>query len=320
MNEITSTRSNPFVDPSVHVWHAEVPIYLFLGGLVAGLMVLAGLWRLRAPRESSRALALLPWMVPVLLTVGMLFLWLDLENRWNAYRFYLTMQPTSPMSWGSWILLAVYPVSVLVAWVSLPEATRTAIVERAPLGGALLSRLETWALARERTLAWMSIVLGAALGVYTGVLLGTMAARPLWNSAILGPLFLASGLSSAAAFLLLHRITDAERTTIGRLDMGLILVEGLLLVLWLVALRSGGASSRAAAGLLLGGPFTAVFWTLVVVMGLATPVLAEWIEARHGLRPGRVPAVLVLLGGFALRWIVVYAGQESAILAQTALR
>ena len=40
MNEITSTRSNPFVDPSVHVWHAEVPIYLFLGGgvLSGGLL------------------------------------------------------------------------------------------------------------------------------------------------------------------------------------------------------------------------------------------------------------------------------------------
>lgn len=320
MNEITTTRANPLVDPAVHVWHAEVPIYLFLGGLVAGLMVLAGLWRLGPERMSSRALSRLPWMAPLLLTVGMLFLWLDLENRWNAYRFYFTMQPTSPMSWGSWILVAVYPVSILMAWIALPSESRAAIVEGAPVGASLLKRLDAWAIARARRVARLSVGFGAALGIYTGVLLGTMSARPLWNSAVLGPLFLVSGLSSAAALMLLYRVSDTERQAIGRLDMGLILAEVLLIALWLVALSSGGASSRAAAALLLGGPYTAAFWTLVVTMGLVTPVAAEWIEARHGLHPGRIPAVLVLMGGFALRWIVVYAGQESAIVMQTALR
>lgn len=320
MHEITTTRANPLVDPAVHVWHAEVPIYLFLGGLVAGLMVLTGLFHLRTGRRPSRALALVPWMAPLLLTVGMLFLWLDLENRWNAWRFYLTWQPTSPMSWGSWILAAVYPVAIAMAWVSTPPELRTALGTRAPFAGPRLTSLGAWTVARTTPLAWASVVLGAALGVYTGVLLGTMAARPLWNSAILGPLFLASGVSSAAAFLLLYRLDDEERVAIGRVDMGVIVVESLLIGLWLVALGTGNASSRAAAGLLLGGPYTAAFWTLVVAMGLATPLAAEWIEARHGVRPGRVPAVLVLMGGFVLRWIVVYAGQESSILAQATLR
>jgi protein NrfD len=44
-------------------------------------------------------------------------------------------------------------------------------------------------------------VLGVALGIYTGILLNTMVARPLWNSAILGPLFLVSGLSAGAAVM-----------------------------------------------------------------------------------------------------------------------
>ena len=37
--------------------------------------------------------------------------------------------------------------------------------------------------------------------IYTGILLNTMVARPLWNSAILGPLFLVSGLSAGAAVM-----------------------------------------------------------------------------------------------------------------------
>lgn len=320
MTEITTTRANPLVDPAVHVWHAEIPIYLFLGGLVAGLMVLAGAWQLRAPRAHSRALALLPWAAPVLLTLGMLFLWLDLENRWNVHRFYLAMRPTSPMSWGSWILLAVYPVAILTAWLATPAGVRRKVLARLPAGAAHVRWLGMKAARRARAIAWASVVLGASLGIYTGVLLGTMSARPLWNSAILGPLFLVSGLSSAAAFILLYRVSDAERGMIGRLDMGLILVELLLIALWLVQLGTGGAASRAASALLLGGPWTTAFWTFVVVMGLLTPLAAEWIESRHRVLPGRVPALLVLLGGFALRWIIVYAGQESSLVATAALR
>ena len=48
---------------------------------------------------------------------------------------------------------------------------------------------------------WANIALGVVLGIYTGILLNTMVARPLWNSAILGPLFLFSGLSAGAAMV-----------------------------------------------------------------------------------------------------------------------
>ena len=45
------------------------------------------------------------------------------------------------------------------------------------------------------------MALGVVLGIYTGILLSAFGARPLWNSAVLGLLFLISGLSSAAAFV-----------------------------------------------------------------------------------------------------------------------
>ena len=41
MSEYTTTRTNAFIDPHVHVWHYEIPVYLFLGGIVAGIMVLS---------------------------------------------------------------------------------------------------------------------------------------------------------------------------------------------------------------------------------------------------------------------------------------
>jgi formate-dependent nitrite reductase membrane component NrfD len=345
MQEITTTRSNPLIDPSLHVWHGEVAAYLFLGGLVAGVMVLLGFSLLRKardadgaaapPRTRSLHLSLLPWSIPALLSVGMLFLWLDLENPFNAWRFYAVFIPTSPMSWGAWILLAIYPASLALAWTTTPQAVRESA--QAWLGrrarrlidgragtraAALLGRGGAWVDANPARVGLANVIAGAALGLYTGLLLGTMAARPLWNSAILGPLFLASGLSTGAAYMLLFRLDDSERVAFSRLDMGFIAAELALIAVWLVGLLSSGGAHRAAGLALLGGPWTTAFWALVVGMGLLVPLAAEWMEHRGGHVPGRVAAVLVLAGGFALRWILVYAGQhvawgESAVASLT---
>lgn len=321
MQEITSTRTNALIDPGLHIWHGEVAGYLFLGGLVAGVMVLAGLSLVARPGDTTQPrsthLALLPWTVPILLSVGMFFLWLDLENPWNAFRFYFVLRPASPMSWGAWILLAIYPASLALAWSTTPTGERERatrwLASRLPIArlAMWLAPLGAWLDGRRAAVGWMNVLAGAGLGVYTGLLLGTMASRPLWNSAILGPLFLASGLSTGAAYMLLFRLTQDERRGLSRIDMGLILVELALIGVWLIGLLTAGAAQRQAAGAVLGGPWTTAFWSLVVGMGLVVPLAAEWMEERAGHAPGRLAAVLVLVGGFTLRWILVYAGQSS---------
>jgi formate-dependent nitrite reductase membrane component NrfD len=65
----------------------------------------------------------------------------------------------------------------------------------------------------------------------------------------------------------------------------------------------------AAAELLLGGRFTAPFWTLVVIGGLLVPALLETLESKLHYRVTAMAPLLVLAGGFALRWIFVAAGQ-----------
>jgi len=244
MNEVTTTRANPLVDPALHVWHAEIPLYLFLGGVVAGLLVLLGLdaWR-RPQAERSQGYALLPWLAPVLLSLGMLFLWLDLENRWNVLRFYLVFRPASPMSWGAWILLLIYPASLLFALARLAPELAASLGSRSRLL-AWVPRLAAWARARLQPIALVTAASGVGLGVYTGVLLGALGARPLWNSAVLGPLFLVSGLSTGAAFMLLYRLADVERRTLGRIDMLLIVAELALIALWLIGLSTGSAAGR----------------------------------------------------------------------------
>ncbi len=308
MIELTNNRANPLIDPELHLWHGEVAYYLFLGGLVAGVMALTGLlFLLRPEEERSRHLALAPWLSPLLISLGMVFLWLDLANRFNALKFYFVLQPASPMSWGAWILVLIYPVSMLFAWSQMPEDIRVPWRKRLKL----LRPIMDWAENMGKTLAAWSLVTGALLGIYTGILLGAMAARPLWNSALLGPLFLTSGLSTGAALLLLFSLKDRERSFLGRTDMGLILVEMLFLALWMIGLASGGSAGREALSLIWGGPYTAAFWSLVVAMGLVIPLAGELIELRHRALPGRAAAILVLSGGLALRWILVFAGQHS---------
>ena len=320
MNEFTNTRHNHLIDPTMHVWGWEIPLYLFLGGVVAGLMILTGIRVLRkGGKEPSTALALMPWVAPIAISVGMFFLWLDLEHPFNAWRFYLTFKLTSPMSWGAWILVGVYPVSVLLAWITTPQRFKDSWQVRLSRIGPFRV-VEKWSEANTVLLARLNILMGASLGIYTGVLLGTMASRPLWNSALLGPLFLVSGLSTGAAFMLLFGLSDEERKALGRADMALIAVELALLGLWMMGLATGGSSAQGALAVLFGGPYTAAFWTLVVALGLLAPLAGEWLEFKHGTVPGRGTAILVLLGGFALRWILVFAGQATGWVTEVAMR
>ncbi|MGL6112001.1 MAG: hypothetical protein ACRC2B_18065, partial [Rubrivivax sp.] len=53
MLEVTSTRHNPLIDPHLSVWSWEIPLYLFVGGIVAGMMVLGGLAMLRLARGDD---------------------------------------------------------------------------------------------------------------------------------------------------------------------------------------------------------------------------------------------------------------------------
>jgi len=306
MNELDVLKATPHI-AAHHWWEWQIPVYLFLGGIAAGLMVLTSLRVLREPDGArSATFRLLTWLAPLVLSLGMVALWLDLERRWHVPRFYMALQPKAPMSWGAWILLAVYPLVLLFALGELPERLRGRL-------GARLRHLAEWAdrPATKRRLAWGNVLVGAALGLYTGILLSTMSARPLWSSSVLGPLFLVSGLSTAAALMLLFRIEGGERHVLSRLDLGLILLEMALLAILFLGLMTGGETQQRAGRLLLGGPYTAAFFSIVVSAGLLVPLIAEVWEIRgNGGSRWFVPA-LILIGGFALRWILVSAGQTS---------
>ncbi len=347
MLETVTTRHNPLVDPQLSVWSWEIPVYLFLGGVVAGLMVLAGSAMLRTLRgdDTRRFFSVqTPLLAFVLINVGMLALWLDLAHKLYVWRVFTTFELSSPMSWGSWVLIVVYAVLLVSALYRLPESWPW-LAARVPAVGRWADALAANARAL-RALAWGNVVLGVALGLYTGVLLNTMVARPLWNSGILAPLFLFSGLSAGAAVLhLAGRFLPgrpAPRTMLGgalaalwqplgtelpdkssgdellRADVACLAIELVLIALLLVNLMTSTPSHAAAASMLAGGPYAAVFWGVVVVLGIAIPLAMQALMIGHRIAHSIVPAVLVLVGGFTLRWVMVQAGQASAIVQAAA--
>ena len=342
MFEVTTTRHNPLIDPHLAVWTWELPLYLFLGGVVAGMMVLGGMAMLRLARgEDGKTFFSMqtPLLGFMLLNIGMLALFLDLAHRWYVWRVYITFQLTSPMSWGSWLLIIVYGVLMASALIRLPDTwpwlARTVPVLH-KLSDAIVTR-PSWL----RAMAWANIGLGIGLGVYTGILLNTMVARPLWNSAILGPLFLFSGLSAGAATMHLASVLlpagptrqgmvggafasmlqplgpqrPGPQTADGliRADQLFLAIELVLIALLVLNLHTSSASHAAAASLIMTGPYALPFWG-VVVLGLVLPIGWQALALSHKVAHTVVPALLVLVGGYTLRWVMVYAGQLSEVI------
>lgn len=291
------------------LWGWPVALYLFLGGLAAGLLTFAGWAHLSGRRrELLAAVRTATLLAPPTIAAGLLILWLDLGSKWTPFWLYVTFRVRSPMSWGAWILLVVLLTSVLAAIPALH--TRRARASGRP---GRLARLAVWVGPRLRALAWANLGLGLALGLYTGVLLGTMVARPALNSPILPLLFLASGLAGAAALLLVlapagpsgRLLVRAEAATEG-LELG-------LLGLYLIGLATSTAAGQAAAGMLTRGAFAWPFWTLVVVLGLLVPLGVAVAHLRGHRAPRRAAILsgsLVLAGGLAMRLVLVYAGQR----------
>lgn len=344
MIETTVHRHNPMIDPAFHAWGWEIPVYLFLGGLVAGLMILSGYHTLRALWDRDRVqghYVTAPILSLALLSAGMLALFLDLEHKLHVWRLYLTFQVTSPMSWGSWILILVYPALIASVLLSLPR-TFPKLASRLPVCSRCAGALEDHPRAVQ-AIGFANMLLGVMLGIYTGILLSALSARPLWNSALLGPLFLFSGLSTGAATM--HLLAHARQPVNGgesfsdavlsalvnwlrppaagpvgtkkleHADNSFLTVELLLLGLFIVGMLSSTAAHQNAVALLLTGRYAAVFWVMVVGCGILLPLTIQFLQAQHRIRGTVVPAVLVIAGGLMLRFVLVAAGQASTWVA-----
>ena len=304
---IVSGRMNPEVDPILHIWGWEIPLYLFLGGLAAGILFFAALYTLLGKESQYKAAVnKAPLLTPVILILGLVALFLDLNHKPYFWQLYTTIKLQSPMSWGAWILLIITPISFIWAALNIKE-----IIPGWNWKYTWLIQFESWCRKQIIPIAWITAISAIILGIYTGILLSAFNARPLWNTSILGPLFLTSGLSTGAATIMLISSNHEERKVFARIDLLLIAIELFLITHMFMGFMASTQVQIDAARLFLGGPFTAPFWIFVVSLGLVIPAILEVLEIFKKEVPVLITASLVLFGGVMLRFIIAFAGQAS---------
>ncbi|MBI4912336.1 MAG: polysulfide reductase NrfD [Acidobacteria bacterium] len=318
------------------VWEFLIVNYLFLGGLSAGLYFVAGLatWLTEDgassyPRIARWGALLAPWPV----SVGSLLLIFDLGKPLRFWKLFAHFRWQSPMSIGSWLLVGFTLLSLAFLWSWLEQGEREGLLSRIParLRKRIPDRAMAWlrvdASAWRRGLAIAGFPVAVGVGIYTGVLLGAVQARPFWNTNLVAQMFLFSALSTGTATILLARLLDRHEVDLKEtrflysMDIVLIALEFFIVLPYLIHGELSVEAVQEAIALVLGGPFTFTFWVLFLVLGLLTPLVIELWEFKPVLlgrgqfhlneRWATTAAGLVILGGYTLRYVFVFAGQAS---------
>jgi len=326
---IVSGKEIPHIVPHLHLWGTEIALYLFFGGLAAGIIFFANFFYLKGKEnEMPMTIKVATLVPPIIIMIGLALLIIDLHHWMYFWQLFLHVRMESPMSWGAWTLGIVMPLSMIWPFFYLADLKKyfwnknIVIYEIIDWFEGLindfdfLKSLLGWLKDNQKAIAWVNIILSVILGVYTGILLSAFNARPLWNTAILGPLFLTSGISTAAATIMWMAKDHRERIKFSRIDLWLIAVELFLITHMFMGLTAGTQASTEAAALFMGGPYTAIFWIGVVAMGLVLPAILEIMELIGFKVPVAIPAFLIIVGGALFRFVMVDAGQLSRYFFQ----
>jgi protein NrfD len=279
--------SETFFTASPH-WRWLIILYFFVGGIAGGAFFVAALlqWFGRADdRPVVRTGYALGFWGAV---VSAALLTLDLGRPLRFWHMvfqsdnlpHLMFKSWSPISFGAWGLM-LFGACAFLSWYSEKSGTLAKLIAAA--GG----------------------LLGFFVAGYTGILL-SVTNRPIWaDTPWLGALFLASGASTGtAALIFFGRRRGASESSIRWLasfDARALIVELLILIIFI-------ASLWPIRQVWIG------FWGFLLLVGVLAGIL--WPLRLHYTSPGtgfRNPAVMVLLGGFLMRMVVLLASNSIAV-------
>jgi len=285
-------------------WEWYILLYFFFAGISGGAFVIGTMLRLWGRREDAAASRLafiisfpLLLICPILLTLDLgqparfWHMLVDAGSGTPAFKAY------SPMSLGVWALTLFGLFSFVMFLAAVGEG---GYLRWRVLAGA--GRVMSSVLGKAFML--IGAIFGFFVAAYTGVLLA-VSNQPVWSDTwTLGGLFLASGLSGAAASILLlsrgRREAAVSDVKLIEADRYFIILELVLIALFLITL--GGLVSKV-----LGGGWI-LLW-LVVLLGTFVPLVSHWRPALRRPVPPAVVSVLVLVGVLALRAVIIFSAQ-----------
>jgi len=288
-----------FFTASPH-WTWYIIPYFFIGGIAGGAYFLAAILEWFGRPEDRPVIrtgySLAFWgaiLCGLLLTIDLGKPFRFWHMLFQSENFpHLMFKGWSPISFGAWAILlfgACAGLSLLGAWSE--EGRVRAPAAQVLRGGTTLAKL----------VAAVGGLLGFFVAGYTGVLL-SVTNRPIWaDSPWLGALFLASGASTGAAALVLlapgRGAVESSIRWLSSFDTRVLIVELLILVLFIASLW----------------PIRQVWvsvWGFLLLVGVVGAGIL-WPLRLHGKPSGsgalRNPAVMVLLGGFLLRVVILLA-------------
>lgn len=274
----------------------QIALYLFLGGLGAGAIlsaVLADLYNREKYINYIKAASLIG--MPAV-SIGCFFLLIDLGQGLTKpwLLIYLFANPTSAIMWGTLIL------SLFIGLATLYGAYNFNIIK---FGGETIVKV-----------ALIFLCLGTA--GYTGILLGLLKAIPFWHQTGIPILFIVSGLSTGiSSAVVVKELILRNKDGIHTIETShyyLLLIEFILFVGMIFVALNGVPEMVASMKVLLTGHYAFQFWFLFMFLGLVLPIILYTLQEAKKLHlKGSalvVTELLVLLGGFYLRYLVIHAG------------
>jgi formate-dependent nitrite reductase membrane component NrfD len=304
----TSYYNRPMIKKPTWKWY--IPLYFFIGGLGGGAALIGGLADLfggerhRGTVRRARYIALVAALIsPILLIV-------DLGRPKRFHHMLRVFKVSSPLSVGTWILLAFGLVSGAQA--ARQAAEDDFILRRESLLGRLARLLPGQPLSLAQS------ALGLGLGGYTGILLSATAI-PLWaaGGVLLGPLFLATAVASGTAALAL---LAALRRGTPEDDEARAEVEALATISTAAQLSLEIAREamvpQPIARPLRHGTWATIYRVGAVGGGMLMPLALRLPAQVRGRPVGRAISItaasLTLAGALAERFAIVEAGKQSA--------
>lgn len=338
------------------MWGWQPALYLFLGGLGAGAFLTAGVLYLKDACANRNLLAASCWAALLCLGVGLILLLSELTAPLRGLMMWQSFSHlTSWMAIGAWLAFCALVMFFLAALRFTPF-TKKWIAAHIP---AMAKRKEP--LTKAVVIAGMVFALGVA--VYTGILLMSAPGIGLWNTLLLPCLFTVSAVDTGIALVELMATLGSKKLGLShgaeaflrRCVVVLVVLEACVLTALLVWARLSGTTAADSAALLMSGSFAPAFWGLLVVCGLALPLVIAVVGlvkskgaaaqgAEHGASPvaaqpaqpaaqdaspaapgaskalGIIGPVGALAGGCALRFLIVYAGAHADLITATLMQ
>jgi formate-dependent nitrite reductase membrane component NrfD len=267
-------------------WGGAYAFYFFTIGISAALFFLSALSWFRQEyvplRRGTAYVSFALLLVSAALLIG------DLSQPARFFHILLVnyLNFASPLAWGTLNLVLFTLVSV---------AYVIAIHRNHVPGG--------------KALAIVGSLLAVSLPIYTGFDLTVHQNRPVWNTPLIPVLFVALSLVSGAAVAYLLVRGDA---VLARALRSIMLWTSGAIAAMLVSMLGttayGGVGSELTFMLMTQGGLGFVFVGIGMVVGTLAPIvlmLMPWREPRMVA----IAAVLLLVGGFALRYSILIGGQ-----------